>query len=430
MQDHPSQTSNMEPIETDLLTPIVARVLKIETITRGAPQESYLVRYRGRLYGDSSEAHARLTKDLAPREIMPIFRPAGEEQARKSQAHAPGSGVLQTDAPHEIFLVPALEKQRPSNPLVNLGLFILTLFSVLFAGALHAYAGPEPESGTALLFSLLAALPSGIPFAISLLAILLAHEFGHYLAARYHRTNVTLPYFIPFPLSLFGTMGAFIRLKEPPRNKRVLLDIGIAGPLAGLVIAIPVLLYGLSLSTIEPVQVPSGQGIILEGNSILYLLAKYAVFGQLLPAPQSYGSLPPALYWIRYFFTSQPLPIGGMDVWIHPVAWAGWAGLLVTALNLIPAGQLDGGHVIFVLFGRRARILLPFILGGLVLMGIVWQGWWLWALLIYFLGRVYAEPLDQITGLDPRRKAIAVLGLVIFVLVFTPVPLIQTVVGG
>jgi membrane-associated protease RseP (regulator of RpoE activity) len=170
--------------------------------------------------------------------------------------------------------------------------------------------------------------------------------------------------------------------------------------------------------------------LLLEGNSILYLLSKYVVFGQFLPAPQSYGGVPPLLYWLRYYFTSQPLPIGGMDVWIHPVAWAGWAGLLVTALNLIPAGQLDGGHVIYVLVGKRAKLLVPFILGGLVLLGFVWQGWWLWAFLILMLGRVYAEPLDQITALDPPRKAVAVLGLIVFILVFTPVPLLQTVIGG
>ena len=168
----------------------------------------------------------------------------------------------------------------------------------------------------------------------------------------------------------------------------------------------------------------------MEGNSILYLLAKYVTFGQWLPAPSDYGGLSPVLYWIRYFFTSTPLPIGGMDVFIHPVAWAGWAGLLVTALNLIPAGQLDGGHVIYVLLGERARKLWPFILGGMALLGLAWSGWWLWAFLLFFLGRVYAEPLDQITGLDQKRKAVAILGIIIFFLVFTPVPLVYYGMGG
>ena len=137
----------------------------------------------------------------------------------------------------------------------------------------------------------------------------------------------------------------------------------------------------------------------------------------------------PVLYWIRYFFTGQPFPWGGMDVVISPIAFAGWAGLLVTALNLIPAGQLDGGHVLYVLFGRKARAFLPVILAALVLLGFVWIGWWLWAFLIFLLGRLYAEPLDQITPLDPTRKAVAILGLVIFFLVFTPIPLIAVMAG-
>jgi membrane-associated protease RseP (regulator of RpoE activity) len=107
------------------------------------------------------------------------------------------------------------------------------------------------------------------------------------------------------------------------------------------------------------------------------------------------------------------------------MAWAGWAGLLVTALNLIPAGQLDGGHLMFVLLGKRARRLLPFILGGLLLLGMVWSGWWFWAFLIFIFGRVYMEPLDQITTLDRGRKAMAVLGIILFLLVFTPVPLLE-----
>ncbi len=132
----------------------------------------------------------------------------------------------------------------------------------------------------------------------------------------------------------------------------------------------------------------------------MYLFAKYVVFGEWLPHPISYGGLHPLLYWARYVFTGQPVPFGGTDVVLHPVAWAGWAGLLVTALNLIPAGQLDGGHVLYVLLGKRARAVLPFVLVALVVLGTVWTGWWLWAFLIFLLGRVYAEPLDQITPLD------------------------------
>jgi membrane-associated protease RseP (regulator of RpoE activity) len=397
-------------VEIENLTQTVARVMRIEDITTGEPEKNYLVRYRGQIIGDTAEAYERLAGWLRPYQVTPLFRNEKDQ--------------------HAVLLIPGIIEPKASNPWVNLVLFLFTLLSVIFAGVIYTYDGPQPQNAAALFIELLRNLPIGIPFAVSLLAILVAHEFGHYLAGRYHRTHVTLPYFIPFPLSPFGTMGAFIQLKEPPRNKRILLDIGIAGPIAGLVVAIPVLIYGLSLSKVEPITLSPGQGFSLEGNSLLYLLAKFLVFGRLLPSPASYGGLPPLLYWIRYFFTSQPLPIGGMDVIIHPVAWAGWAGLLVTGLNLIPAGQFDGGHVMYVLFGKRARALWPFILIALVALGFFWAGWWLWAALIFFLGRIYAEPLDQITQLDSKRRAVALLGVAIFILVFTPVPLVQAFAGG
>jgi membrane-associated protease RseP (regulator of RpoE activity) len=256
-----------------------------------------------------------------------------------------------------------------------------------------------------------------------MMAILTAHEFGHYLAARYHKTAVTLPYFLPFPGSPFGTLGAFIQLKQPPRNRRVLMDIGLAGPLAGMVVAVPVLLYGLAQSKVAHLPLAANQIGVLEGNSLLYLGAKFLIKGQLLPAPASYAGVSPLVYWIRYFFLALPAPLGGTDVMLNQVAWAGWAGLLVTALNLIPAGQLDGGHLMFVLLGRRTIRLWPFLLVGLVLLGFVWPGWFLWAFLIYFLGRTYAQPLDELTPLDTRRKLLAVAGLILFILVFSPVPL-------
>jgi len=396
--------------ESDEITSLVARVLQIEDITSGGIKDKFLVRYRGNLYGESAKAYAQLSDSLRPHDITPLFR--------------------DEDGLDTILLMEGVIEAGRSNPLINLLLFVLTLLSMIFAGTLFAYNGPIPDNPLGMISTLLGHLVVGIPFAISLLAILLAHEFGHYLAARYHRTHVTLPYFIPFPLSPFGTMGAFIQLKEPPRNKRILLDIGIAGPLAGFIVAVPVLLIGLSLSSVEPIILEAGQGIQIEGNSILYLLSKYLVFGQLLPAPSSYEGINPILYWVRYFFTGQPVPIGGLDVIISPIAWAGWAGLLVTALNLIPAGQLDGGHISYVLFGKRSKIFVPFILVALVMLGFVWSGWWLWAGLIFLLGRFHAEPLDQITPLDKHRRRLAIIGLLLFFLVFTPVPLMFTLAGG
>jgi membrane-associated protease RseP (regulator of RpoE activity) len=401
----------MDNLETDQTTQIIGRVMKIDDITTGDPKKQYIARYRGRFYSqDTSAVYDQVAEALRPHDITPLFRKDKDQ--------------------HLIVLLSGVIRPNPSKKWVNVLLFVLTVFSMIIAGTYYTlqgiYEGPPVAGFQSLLPFVARALGGGLAFTASILAILLAHEFGHYLAGRFHRTHVTLPYFIPLPISPFGTMGAFIQLKEPPKNKRILLDIGIAGPLAGLVVAIPVLLLGLSLSEVSaiPSVLPPGQGLQIEGNSILYLLSKLVIFGQLLPAPSSYGGLSAFQYWIQYFFTGQPLPLGGVDVLLHPVAWAGWAGLLVTALNLIPAGQLDGGHVLFVLLGKRASTLLPLILGVLVLLGFVWPGWWLWAFLIFLLGRFHAEPLDQVTPLDPPRRALAVLGLVIFILVFTPVPLL------
>ncbi|MCJ7534873.1 MAG: site-2 protease family protein [Anaerolineales bacterium] len=390
--------------QADPYLQLVKQVFRIEEVTWGNEKQNFLVRYRGKLLLDSQEAYLQLSQSLQNLDVTPLFR-------------------LEDDG-EIIVLLKGIVKPKPSNPWINLILFILTGISVIFAGTLFEYRGPLTTDLNELLPHLLPTLYRGIAFAASLLAILLAHEFGHYLAARYHRSAVTLPYFIPFPFSPFGTMGAFIQLKEPPKNKRILLDIGIAGPLAGLVIAIPLLFLGLYLSQTDklPLFLAQGQAISLEGNSLLYLMMKFIVFGNWLPAPASLSGINPLIYWLRYFFTGQPIPYGAIDVVLHPVAWAGWAGLLITALNLIPAGQLDGGHILYALFGKRSRIILPFVLVALIIMGTVWSGWWLWAFLIFLLGRSHAEPLDQITQLDPRRKVLAVFGLVVFVLVFTPIP--------
>ena len=384
---------------------IVKQVFQIDDYTLGDEKQNFLVRYRGNLLIDSQGAYQQLSKKLESFEVTPLFRIE--------------------DGKEVIVLLKGIVRPKSSNPWINLILFILTGISVVFAGTLFEYQGPWTTDLNQLLPHLLPTLYRGLAFAGTLLAILLAHEFGHYLAARYHKSAVTLPYFIPFPFSPFGTMGAFIQLKEPPKNKRILLDIGIAGPLAGLVVAIPLLFLGLFLSQTDklPLFLAQGQAISLEGNSILYLMMKYIVFGEWLPAPINFAGINPLIYWLRYFFTGQPIPYGAVDVILHPVAWAGWAGLLVTALNLIPAGQLDGGHILYSLFGKRSRIVLPFVLVALIILGTVWSGWWLWAFIIFLLGRSHAEPLDQITSLDPRRKALAVFGLVVFILVFTPIPL-------
>lgn len=295
-----------------------------------------------------------------------------------------------------LIAIPILFKTTPSLWIINLLLFIATILSTLFVGMQmeSSWDGTSPLTFSRLL--------TGWPFSLSLLLILGAHELGHYFAARYHNVPVTLPYFIPMPpisIISIGTMGAFIRLKAPIYNRRALLDIGAAGPLAGLVFAIPILLYGLSTSEVSPL--PIGMPYFLEGNSILYILAKLLVFGQMLPNQ------------------------AGMDVTLNSVAWAGWVGLLVTGLNLIPVGQLDGGHIAYALFGKQAQTFYWPILGALILLMFLSAGsfWGIWVLLIFFLGRIHAEPLDDVTILDSRRRAIAIFSLVLFFLVFVALPL-------
>lgn len=386
--------------EPEMLNQLVARVFRIEDVTSLSPQQAgqhgFLIRYRGQLLDeDSASAYDVLAGSLDPYRLSPYFRLEGGKQV--------------------IYLAPKQADSRPEKISTNIILFVLTILSVMMAGV--QIKGPIPDDFLGQITLIIKNIFTGWPFALSLLGILLAHELGHYFMSRYHKTPATLPYFIPFPFSPLGTMGAAILMRGTPKNKRILFDIGVAGPIAGLVVAIPVLLYGLSLSNLGTID-PDPNGF-LEGNSLIYLLAKFVVFGQLLPSPAAPQGI---LYWLQYFFTGRPVPFGGLDVFIHHVAFAGWAGILVTALNLIPAGTLDGGHVVYSLFGEKAKKAFPFIVGLLGVLGIFWSGWWLWAALLFWLGRVNAHPMDQITELDPKRRAVAYAMMVVFILVFTPVP--------
>lgn len=307
-------------------------------------------------------------------------------------------------------------KGSTGNPLINLVLFIATLLSTLLAGALNGPLTPEPQGFLDLLRP--AILIQGWPFALTLLAILSAHEFGHYFAARYHGVRVTLPFFIPMP-TIFGTLGAVIAMREPIPDQRKLFDIGVAGPLAGLIVAIPLLLIGLSsseLTTWDETQLAAGQ-VMLEGNSLLYYGAKFLIFGQGLPN------------WTTM-----------LDVSMNRVTFAAWIGLLVTALNLLPVGQLDGGHTVFALFGKKARAInigAMALMAGLgvaglpqlqelfpVLQRIGFSGWFLWLGLTFFLiGPFHPPALDDVTTLDPRRRLVGYLVVLIFILAFVPVPM-------
>jgi hypothetical protein len=405
----------------DNFTAVVGRVMAVEETMLGGPTQPFFFRARGRLTVDSQAAFDRLAEAAKPLGLTPILR--------------------QADGRQEILLV--RNPVRPGGPgaRVNLILFLLTLASVILTAAVNSIPAsaipcetPTELAGT-LQYQLkviwivvqqgIANFPAGLPFALSFLAVLGAHEFGHYLAGLRNKARVTLPFFIPLPLvSPFGTLGAVISMQEPPKNRNVLAEIGIAGPLAGFIVALPLLVIGLALSTVEALPTALGpcEGFSLEGNSILYLLAKLAVFGRILPAPAHFD-VAPVVFYLRAFFTGFPFPLEGADVIIHPVAFGAWAGLMITGLNLIPAGQLDGGHLLYVLLGERARRWLPGILAGLVALGFFWPGWFLMAVLVFFFGRTHAEPLDTVTPLSPGHRRLALLGLVLFLLLFTPIPL-------
>lgn len=387
------------------LDQLVSEFFSIENITYGSSRQPFVIRYSGKIKSERiSEGFDRLLSALSPRHLLPLLREEGGHQA--------------------LFLVPEAPKRPMMNPRVNLILFIITLISVMITGGLYGFQGEAPQGFLNLVWEY---IKSGWPFALSLLAILGAHEFGHYFAGRKNGVQVTLPFFIPFPFSVFGTMGAFINMRSLPKNRRALFDLSVTGPLSGLVVSIVVLLIGLRLSNLSdlPMSPAAGGAFQMEGNSLLYLFLKFITFGKLLPAPPDLSGAALFSHWLKYFFTGQPFPWGAQDVMLHQVAWAGWAGLLVTGINLIPAGQLDGGHIFYTLFGKKAaEKTFPIIVGLLVVMGFFWSTWWIWAALVFFLGRAHAEPMDLVSELDRNRRRIGYLALAIFILVFVPVPIL------
>jgi Zn-dependent protease len=346
-----------------------------------------LVTFSGKLRQDAETTYARLDAALLSRDMLPLLR----------------ENPANSKAPELIHIV----KGRPAKPLAwsiwpNIALFLLTILTVLYSGtatAIGELSSTDPAKSTELLdnflsFAILPELWRGWPYALSILLILVAHEMGHYLMMRYHKAHATLPYFIPSWLPI-GTLGAAIVLREPLKNRKMLLDVGASGPIAGFMVALPILFIGLATSQLVPLE--SGW---VEGNSLFYFFAKFLVFKEAIPSATQ-------------------------DVLVNQVAWAGWTGLFFTALNLLPLGQLDGGHVMYALLGARARLAYIPVLVGLVFLMIV-SGQTTWILffgLLFFFGRVYAVPLNDISPLDGQRRFVGVIALLIFVLCFTPFPL-------
>lgn len=330
--------------------------------------------YRGRLLVPASRAVDLLQARFRPFGFTPFLRAEG------------GEVVLQA--------LPLVESAERPRAALNVVLFVLTCVSMLLAGTLFA-GSPTFDAlrGT----SIAGFIASGVPFAATLMAILGVHEFGHYFTARHHRASVSLPYFIPAPppLFLFGTLGAIIRMRSPARDRNALFDIAVAGPLAGLAVALPAMIVGLEWSRL----VPARPDLLVFGDSLLLRFLVALRFGDI---PE------------------------GMTLFTHPMADAAWTGFLVTALNLFPVGQLDGGRIAYALFGRRHRLVGLATFAALLLLGVVTRAlnWFVWAALLFFLvGFHHSPPLDDVTPLTPGRRLVGLLCLVALVLLLPPVPI-------
>ncbi len=298
-------------------------------------------------------------------------------------------------------LVPNTQAVNKSNntkltrPGLALGLLILTIATTTFVGVEIANANNVESLRTNP-----GILLSGLPYAIALMTILGIHELGHYLAARYYKIKATLPYFIPFPAFL-GTFGAFIQMRSPVPNRKALFDVSIAGPLAGFVVTLPVLIWGLAHSTV--VSLPEKAEQVLNPNalnpnySLLLALLSKLTLGIQLSADR------------------------GLD--LHPVAVAGLLGAIATALNLIPVGQLDGGHIIHAMFGQRNGIAIGqisrFLLLGLALLQ---PGFGLWAVILFFMPIADEPALNDISELDNKRDILGILAMALLVIIILPVP--------
>jgi len=280
-----------------------------------------------------------------------------------------------------IFRIPKISR-------IHWVLFISTIFTTLLAGAMMEGA---------LVFSKPLEILKGFPFSITLMLILGTHEFGHYYYAQKHKVEATLPYFLPAPpfLFLIGTFGAFIKIKSPIYKKDALLQIGAAGPIAGFIIAVPSLLIGLKLSNVvEKVDINNA---IMLGDS---LLMKF-------------------LTWMTY-----PNLLETQDIMLHPMAFAGWIGLLVTMLNLLPIGQLDGGHIAYAMLGKKQNIIGKLAFISLIPLSFISLNWLFWGLLIFFLMRSAKHPPihDINIPLSKFNKRIGYICLIIFILCFIPAP--------
>ena len=314
----------------------------------------------------------------------------------------PGYAALDRDYPP-----PRPDPEAGRHPILrHIVLFALTFVATTLVGSGHYYGflgdfGPIPVPTSRAVGFL-----NGMWYSVSILAILGAHEFGHYLACVYYRVDASLPYFLPLPPAipflgplLTGTLGAFIRIRQPIPNKPQLFDIGIAGPIAGFLVAIPAMVIGISMSHV--VRIPADViGVAELGEPLLLQGVSWLLWG---PIPE------------------------GSTLNIHPIAFAAWFGCLATTLNLFPIGQLDGGHICYAVFGRRSTTVSYLTLLALVGLTFVSLSWVLWLLLnglmMFLIGPHHPRTPDEDVPLDPGRRWLAAFAVVMFIVCFTPTPI-------
>jgi membrane-associated protease RseP (regulator of RpoE activity) len=380
-----------EPSMLESLRQQLSDLMAVEQASVRQGPDRVLV-FKGRLYDTPETVFERATERFAALGYTALLSEAEE-------------------GTHQVAAIQGLPRAAGGRRWINVLLFAATVIATMISG-LSLSTETEP---TGPLWYL-----SGLPFAAALMAILLAHELAHYFVARRYGSPVSLPYFVPMPLSPFGTMGAVIFQRAPMRDRRALFDIGIAGPLAGLIVAVPLLIVGLVFSQVgrpsDFIDIQSMTEVTQEGNSLAYIAAKYLVFGRVLPDQDGQD------VWL-----SLPASPGG------PVAFAAWAGLLVTAINLLPIGQLDGGHVAYALLGRRAWALAYLSVGLLAALGayLAFIGnpaavtWLLWAGLGLLLGPRHPPPLNDASRVGRGRVLIGILVAIILIVIFVPLPLLN-----
>jgi len=284
---------------------------------------------------------------------------------------------------YRLVIAPKIGKKRELRPLVHIGLIITTAFTMTLAGYIFWAPGDIALS---------------VLFALSLMSILGLHELGHALMARRRGIKATLPFFLPVPPPFpFGTFGAVISINSPIPDRKSLLEVGAMGPIAGFIVTFPIAIVGLKLSEIAPITDPQAGGIVFSMPLILQILAT-RILGEI---PANHIIIP------------------------HPLAMAGWAGLFVTSLNLLPMGQLDGGHIVRSLFPRNFKKVYYGTAGFLLLMGFLWPGYIFWVVLVFFITKMnHPGPLNDVSELDSRRKFYAIVALLVLILSFMPAPIV------